>query len=139
MSWRLLETARLLRKFTCGALCVAVACSGPFTDADDIVVNNPTQAVLDARELIAAKQRDPKKFVARPRELPSSLQIPKLRHANIHADHVDLVLARNPDWNIGARIWAKEHRAHRDSKTKYRDIFFYSYTNDAPETPDNIR
>jgi hypothetical protein len=52
---------------------------------------------------------------------------------------VDLVLARNPDWQIGGRISAVEHRPHPDEPTSYDGIFFYDSTIDLPESPENIR
>jgi hypothetical protein len=107
---------------------------GAFTSADDIHVADPARAVRDARTLIG----DGKAVVRAPESLPASLRIPGLRFALVHQDHVDLVLARNPDWMIGARIWSEHHRPHRDEPTKYRDIYFYRYNNDYDLSEDNI-
>lgn len=120
---------------------VTFGCGGPFTSERDLVVENPSAAVRDARAMIEERGRNPAKYEVwvAPEDAPRSLQVPKLLHLNVHEDHVDLVLARNPDWNVGGRIWAEVHRPHNDHVTRYPDIFFYDYTNDAPETPDNIR
>ena len=57
-----------------------------FARPSDIVVQNPALTVRDARALIAQRSE--------PNQLPVSLQLPKLRYAKVHEDHVDLVLAR---------------------------------------------
>lgn len=133
------------------ALCVGVAAlaiyalsplfRGAFTSAGDIRVAQPEQAVRDARALIADRRINREKYDAGllPESLPPSLRVPKLRFAIVHDDHVDLVLARNPDWNVGARIWSVKHRPHRDQPTPYRDVYYFDATNDLPESPDNIR
>ncbi|HEV8699806.1 MAG TPA: hypothetical protein VGV60_00880 [Candidatus Polarisedimenticolia bacterium] len=59
-------------------------------------------------------------------------------YAYVHPDHLDLILARNPDWNVGGRIWAKDHRPHEDKATRYPEICFFDYNNDTPEGPGNI-
>lgn len=109
---------------------------GAFLRPADVEVAQPAAAVRDARSLLAAPHRG--REVLEPSALPPSLRLPGLRYANVDRDHVDLVLARNPDVALGARIWALHHRPHLDTPTRYRDIFFYRYTNDAPETVDNI-
>jgi len=106
-----------------------------FVDADDVHFEQPRAAVKDARRLLATQDESP--FV-RPAAIPLSLRIPGLRFARLHRDHVDLVLARNPDWLVGARIWSVQHRPHRDTPTRYPEIYFFRYTNDASETPGNI-
>ena len=103
--------------------------------ASDIRVAQPELAVRSARALIARHTGEP---LIRVESLPPSLRIPKLRYATIHQDHIDLVLARNPDWSIGARIWSEHHRPHRDEATKYRDIWFYDHTNDVAPSPENL-
>jgi hypothetical protein len=61
-----------------------------------------------------------------------------LRYAKVPPDHIDLIVARNPDWAVGARIWSVRHRPHRDEPTRYPDIHFFRYTHELPEVPDNI-
>lgn len=109
---------------------------GAFTDADDIVVAEPAAAVRDARALMAqhAQYRDQ----VSPEQLPPSLRIRNLRWAHVHEDRVCLIIARNPDVSIGARIWSERPRPHHDQRTRYPDIHFYRYTNDAPVSIDNI-
>jgi hypothetical protein len=99
-------------------------------------VADPAAAVRDARALIG----DPAKHAEwlRAEELPPSLRLPNLHHANVHSDQVDLILARNPDHSIGARIWATRHRPHHDRPLPYRDIWFYHYNNDMAVSPDNL-
>lgn len=127
---------------TLSILLFIVGCGGPSTGPSDVVVSNPPQAVADARRMIEEKRKDPNihKGWITPSHLPESLQLPGLRYAQVFDDHVNLVLARNPDWQIGARIWAADRtREHHDEKTKYTDIYFFDYTNDLGESPDNIR
>jgi hypothetical protein len=116
---------------------IRAARSGP----DDLVVGDPGLAVRDARAMIEAQQQDRTRYTEwlMPEDLPPSLRVPGLRHATVHGDHVDLVLARHPDGYAGGRIWAEAHRPHSDQKTKYPDMYFYRYDNDFPEAPDNIR
>jgi hypothetical protein len=111
-----------------------------FTGPGDVVVANPSRAVSDARQLINEQSHSPnRKPLFEPSELPESLRLPGLRYAIAHKDHLDLVLARNPDLSVGARIWSMDSkREHRDRPTKYTEIFFYEYNNDYEETPDNI-
>jgi hypothetical protein len=114
--------------------------AGAFTRPRDIDVDQPENAVLDARSLIAIKHRKPEAFgdFTEPEQLPASLRIHGLRYAKIHADHVDLVVARNPDVSIGARIWAISHRRNHDEPTRYPEICFFRYNNDSPESESNI-
>lgn len=107
-----------------------------FTNAGDVHVTDPVAAVRDARALIAVPSAHREWIM--PDELPPTLRLPHLHHANVHDDHVDLILARNPDASIGARIWAERHRPHHDQPTRYRDIWFYGYTNDLPVGESNI-
>ena len=113
---------------------------GAFTRPEDLVVDRPADAVAAARAMIAEQRRDTAKHVGflYPDALPEPLHIKGLRYAHVHRDHVDLVLARNPDVEIGGRIWAADHRPHADEVTRYADIHFFRYSNDAPERPDNI-
>ncbi|MBV9071353.1 MAG: hypothetical protein JO231_21745 [Acidobacteria bacterium] len=115
--------------------------AGAFTRPSDIYVDQPENAVLDARSLIASKQRNPDAFgdFTEASQLPPSLRIHGLRYAKVHSDHIDLVVARNPDVSVGARIWAISHRRHHDASTRYREIYFFRYDNDAPESESNIR
>jgi hypothetical protein len=125
-------------------LLALVACgfvANPFLGPKDIKVAHPAQAVRDARELITEYRQNPgqKPPLREPKDLPESLRLPNLRYAIIRDDHLNLVLSRDPDVNLGARIWsADSKREHHDRPTSYPDIFFYSYNNDYAETPDNI-
>jgi hypothetical protein len=113
---------------------------GALTRSSDIHFQHPERAVREARSLIAAKREHPSSFgdFTEPDRLPASLRIEGLRYAKVHSDHVDLVMARNPDISIGARVWAVQHRPHRDEPTRYAEIWFYRYDNEAPETVSNI-
>jgi hypothetical protein len=114
--------------------------AGAFTRLSDIQVDQPERAVRDARDLIEKKRHEPTAFgpFSESDDLPSPLRIPNLRYAKVHVDHVDLVVARNPDISIGARIWAVQHQPHRDTATRYKDIWFFRYSNDAPASSENI-
>lgn len=104
-----------------------------------VKVANPTRAVADARKLIAEEREKPARPIRPPDETPESLRIPGLRWAIIEKDHVDLVLYHDPDVTRGARVWSLDAtREHKDAPTKYPDIYFYDYNNDAPQAPDNI-
>jgi hypothetical protein len=111
-----------------------------FTSARDIRIAQPDLAVRDARALVEDRVRHPERYgpFTEPESLPSSLRIANLRYAKVHDDHVDLVVARNPDVSVGARIWSVGHRPHHDRPTRYRDVYFFRYTNDAPVSIDNI-
>lgn len=133
-----------------GALCITaiIACAlafwpmlrGAFTSPRDILIANPDAAVRDARALIQNRVEHPEKYdlLTNPESLPQSLHIPHLRYAKVHQDHVDLVVARNPDWSVGARIWSVQHRPHRDRTTRYPGVHFFRYTHELPESPLNI-
>ena len=132
--------------FLCGAVIFLAHCSwltGPFTGPGDIRVLNPNQAVSDARELILETRKLDKGSFDYPRmlkisELPESLRIPRVLHCFVYDDHLELVLARNPDIEIGARIWSADStKKHTDKPTKYPEIFFFIYNNDLPESQDN--
>ncbi|HEX9886930.1 MAG TPA: hypothetical protein VGA70_10600 [Longimicrobiales bacterium] len=113
------------------------AASGP----GDVVLSDPGRAVADARRMIVEARADSTRHRGwiEPAALPLSLRIPRLDFAMVHADHVDLVLARNPDWTVGARIWSLDaRREHADAPTAYPDVYFFDFTNDAPESPANI-
>jgi hypothetical protein len=114
--------------------------AGAFTRPSDIHVDHPEMAVRDARLLIAVKNANPEAFgdFTVPEKLPRSLQIHALRYAKIYADHIDLVIARNPDVSLGARVWAASHRTHHDKPTRYADIYFFRYDNDLTATHSNI-
>ena len=115
---------------------------GIFAGPGDVKVEDPGRAVADARRLITEQRGNPERdrTVFEPGEMPESLRLPGLKYSFVHEDHVDLILARNPDWNIGARIWSADaRRKHADQPTKYPEVFFYRYTNDAEESENNIR
>jgi hypothetical protein len=105
------------------------------TGPDDVAIADPTAAVRDARALIANPSAHADWLT--PEQLPPSLRLPHLHHANVHDDHVDLILGRNPDVSIGARIWATQHRPHHDRPLRYRDVWFYRYDNDVAVSVDN--
>src|SRR5688572_21672870 len=113
---------------------------GAFTRPEDLVVERPAEAVAAARAMIEEQRKDPEKHTGLlwPGAIPEPLRVKGLRYAHVHRDHVDLVIARNPDFDIGGRIWAVEHRPHADTATRYADIYFFNYSNDMPERPDNI-
>jgi len=115
--------------------------SGPFFSARHLVFNNPEAAVSDARIIIKTIGSKPAEhWIIGPNDLPETLRIPKLRYALAFEDHLSLVASRNPDWEIGARIWAESAtRHHEDTPTKYKDIYFYKYCNDYNESPKNIK
>lgn len=114
---------------------------GAFTSPRDVRIVYPDDAVREARALIGDRAKHPEKYdlYTEPGALPKSLQLAGLRYAKVHADHIDLVIARNPDWDVGARIWSAQHRPHRDRPTRYRDVYFFRYTHESPETLENIR
>lgn len=117
---------------------------GAFTRPSDVIVANPVQALIDARALIAKHQgstnaEPAEHLLLESSELPESLQLPGLRYAYLTSDHLDLILARNPDWNVGARIWSQDStRQHADKPTGYPGIFFFKHNNDWPESADNL-
>jgi len=125
-----------------GACIALITGCGVNLQPDDLVFNNSAQAVIDARKMIDEKIRYPEKYNnwIYSHNLPESLRIPNLKYAMVYNDHVSLVISRNPDWNIGARIWSeKANIIHKDKISKYKDIYFYEYTNDSPESPENIK
>lgn len=113
---------------------------GAFTSARDVKVAHPEIAVRDARALIDDRAKHPEKYgpFTEPASLPESLRIAGLRYAKVHDDHVDLVIARNPDWSLGARIWSVQHRPHRDRATNDAGVYFFRYSHELPESLDNI-
>jgi hypothetical protein len=113
---------------------------GAFTSPRDIQITRPAIAVRDARALIEDRVKHPDKYgpYTEPDALPESLRIANLRYAKVHHDHIDLVVARNPDWSVGARIWSVRHRPHRDQATRYRGVYFFRYTHELPESLENI-
>ena len=115
---------------------------GPFLRPENVEIPSPGQAVLDARRMIQEKREDPELhegWLARS-DLPESLQLSNLAYVMVLDDHVNMVVTRNPDWEVGFRIWAADAtRPHQDEPTEYPDIFFFDFTNDLPESPDNIR
>jgi hypothetical protein len=126
------------------AVALFLRACGPLTNADDIVVADPARAVADARKLIQdtrkmGREKNEGFRYLDVSELPASLRIPDLRYCRVAEDRLALILARNPDNDIGARIWSADSaRDHRDQKTRYPEIFFFHYNNDTPESPDNI-
>ena len=117
--------------------------TGAFVGASDVYVADPAASVRDARQLMegfrASAPLEERNQFLRPEQLPGSLRFPKLRYAQVFRDHVNLVLGRNPDWSIGARIWSADTTTlHADQPTAYREIFFFQYCNDVPMSPKNL-
>lgn len=116
--------------------------TGAFARPSGVELSNPQQAVADARQLILDFQRTREngqnsRWIEVDR-LPQSLKIPKLRFAAVFTNHLNLVTGRNPDWTVGARIWAEDATVvHSDQTTKYSNVFFFSYCNDNPLSPSN--
>lgn len=126
------------------ATIIFLSCCSLLTGPSNIRVENPQQAVSDARRLIEESRKLDKELEPYPKyipvsELPESLRISGLEFAHVYEDHLELVLARNPDWKLGVRIWSTDlTRQHADQKTKYADIYFFNYNKELPEAPDNI-
>ena len=135
--------AREVRLLWIVALLVACEMPGGTTNPDVITLSHPEAAVADARRLILERARqspDPTIHLAlKGDDVPPSLRFPELRFAYVTADHVDLITHHDPDHNDGLRIWsAGATRQRHDKPTKYRDVFWFEYDNDAPKTPDNL-
>ena len=125
------------------ALGLIYSCAtGAFVRARHVELAFPGQAVADARTLMVDFQRTRKagqetKWL-RADELPESLKIPRLRLAAIFTNHLNVVMGRNPDWSVGARIWLDRPPPHTgDQPTRYPDVYFYEYCNDFPASVSN--
>ena len=102
-------------------------------------LSDPARAVADARKLIQSSAREDGEVWIEPQDLPPSLRMRQVVRAQVHRDHLDLVTASHPDGTLGFRIWAADAtRPHKERPTKYRDITWYFYNNDAAAAPDNI-
>ena len=116
--------------------------TGAFIRARHVNVPSPERAVADARRLIADFQKTRKagqesKWL-RIEELPESLKIPKLRFAAVFTNHLNLVMGRNPDWSVGARIWLdRPPERSSDQPTRFPGVYFYEYCNDFPTSASN--
>lgn len=122
--------------------CLAALGCGKKLGPADIVFQNPSQAVADARQLIQNKQENPKLYTdwLFQKDLPESLHCANFKCAVVHKDHMDLLIAKIPDWWVGARIWSTNStQTHSDKNTMYPDIYFFTYSNDFPDSPENIR
>ena len=122
------------------AILITSAC-GKKQGPTDIVFQDPGQAIEDARQIIVEKLKNPELYKdwVPPEDLPASLRIAGLKCAVVHNDHVDLPIMRIPDWAVGARIWSKNAaREHADKQTAYPEIFFFTYSNDFSDSPENI-
>jgi len=125
------------------AFILLLAACRTFIVPKDIKVAQPSQAVADARQLILECRKLRKEQEHYPEylkklyphllkvsELPESLKIPELQYASVYEDHLELVLARNPDWEGGLRIWSTDtERKHTDRPTQYPDMFFFEEYN----------
>ena len=121
------------------ALIIGVTSCGFWVRPSSIKLNDPARAVADARKLIADERENPSRPMRAPDELPESLRIPGLRWADIWEDHINLVMYHDPMVTRGARIWSlNSTRGHKDTPTKYPDVYFFDYNQDAPRAPDNL-
>ena len=121
------------------ALIVGVSSCGFLIRPSSIKLNDSARAVADARKLIADERQNPSRPMRSPNELPESLRIPGLRWADIWEDHINLVMYHDPMVTRGARIWSvNSTREHKDTPTKYPDVYFFDYNQDAPKAPDNL-
>jgi hypothetical protein len=138
-SRRLNSTVMRLFFLTALLALLAITGCGFFTGPKDVRLADPKGAVADARKLIAEEREKPNKPLRPPDELPLSLRFPGLRWAVIESDHIDLVMYHDPDVTSGARIWSIDtKREHKDEPTRYPDVYFFDYNNDAPKSPDNL-
>lgn len=140
-SWRIWNVIWLVCAPPTGVFYLAVvlvavlAFFNPFLRPDDIRIADPARAVEDARRMM---QQGPPASL-KPEELPESLRLPGLRWALVAHDHVSLVLGASPDHQAGARIWSIDARpTHGDQPTKYKDVFFYVFDKERPESPTNV-
>jgi hypothetical protein len=117
--------------------------TGAFSKASDIKIPDPYQAVMDARKIIIDEyQLNKKEYeIGRPislEELPPSLQIKGVRMGIVFTNHFNLQMGRNPDWSVGARIWSEDTVVpEADQLTSYSNVYFYTYCNDYPISPNN--
>ena len=129
----------LLKRLAPMALIVSVTNCGSLFGPGSITLNDSARAVVDARKLIADERARPSRPMRAPDELPESLRVPGLRWAEIWEDHINLVVYHDPMVTRGARIWSENStREHKDTPTKYRDVYFFDYTKGAPKGPDNL-
>jgi hypothetical protein len=129
----------VIRELTLVLLLPGLAGCGFLVRPGSITVADPIRAVADARKLISEERAKPSRPMRAPEELPESLRIPGLRYADIHDDHINLVLYHDPMDTRGARIWSLDtKREHKDTPTKYPDVYFFDYNKDAPRAADNI-
>lgn len=118
--------------------------TGAFLGSSDVYVAHPPTAVSAARQLVASFRKsagvDESSQHLSVEQLPECLRIPRLRHAYVFRDHVNLVIGRSADWEIGARVWLLDATTtHADDPTPYHEISFYQYCNDIPISPKNLR
>ena len=138
----------------CGRLAVLAAllvgCSPFEFRPEHIVVSDPQAFVREALALIQKQAASPgdHQWIGES-DLPATLRIQKIElprgaflaslcEAHVASDHVDLVLIRHTDGHGGARVWAAKSRPHRDTPTRYKDIYFFTYDMELPESPQNI-
>lgn len=102
---------------------------------EGIRIADPARAVADARRMM---RQGPPSYV-KPEDLPESLRLAGLRWGLVAHDHVSLVLGATPDYQAGARIWSVDAPGtHGDQRTKYKDVFFYIFDKERPESPTNV-
>ena len=114
----------------------------------NVEIENPSQAVTDARNLIKEFKENPQsqatakntRFGCLPldkKDLPASLQL-DIKYAFVCDDHVSLVFHRNPDNDLGLRIWSVDaNDKGSDKPTKWADIYEYSFNSDVQLSRDN--
>src|SRR5689334_18052680 len=100
----------------------------------NVKIENPSQVVIDARRLIKEFRENPQKqskadttlYGCLPYEredLPASLQM-EIYYAFVCQDHVSLIFYRNPDADLGLRIWSEDAKNKgSDELTKWKDIY----------------
>lgn len=115
----------------------------------NVTLENPEQVVRNARLLIKDFNEMPdaerKSKMTRhgchfyeKSELPASLQL-DLRHAFVCEDRVSLVFHRNPDADLGLRIWrADVADKGSDKPSQWNEIYTYYFNNDSEVAIENL-
>ncbi len=107
----------------------------------DPELQDPAGVVAAAHQLLDEQRRDRSKYQEwlQGEDIPDPIRIPNLQYVYVHGDHVDLAIQHTPDGPLGFRVWSADaKRPHADRPTRYPGIFKLAYTNDLPESPDNL-
>ena len=135
-----------------GALLVGCSAGHEF-GADQIVVSDPQGFVRDAQALIQkqAPSTEGDHTLIDDGHIPPRLRgiqdvdasrrgfmVASVREVTVASDHLDVVLRRHPDGYGGARVWAAGSGPHRDTRTRYEDIYFFLYDKERPVDQENI-